>query len=435
MTAGRTDAPRTPHVVIAEIKFRPEHREALIEAARLHARSSLAEVGCLRFEVVIPRDAEDRLVFVETFADEAAFHLHQASPHVARWRAASADFITDRRVREMSPLEPVSRGTILVSVPALARHKDYLTPLADAGFELRFNDLGRVMREAELIERLDGVLATIASIEPYTERVLAAAPRLEVIARLGVGYDQIDVSAATRHGVAVAMAFGTNHEAVADHAFALMGALAHRIRDYDERVRKGGWGSLFHGRLQGTTVGLVGFGRIGRAMAKRAQGFAMEVLVADPFADASTVAHLGCRLVELDELLQTSDFVSIHAPLSPETHHLIGAERLALMKPTAFVVNTSRGGLIDEDALIAALESGKIAGAGLDVFEHEPLPDTPLRRLSNVVLTPHVAGLSAWTLRTMAEKCVENILAVVNARDPGDGLVLNPEVLSTRGGT
>ena len=176
-------------------------------------------------------------------------------------------------------------------------------------------------------------MATIAGIgKPYTERVFAASPRLKVVARVGVGYDQVDVAAATRHGAAVAMAFGTNHDAVADHAMALIAAAAHRVVEYDRRVREGRWGSLFHGRLNEACAGIVGFGRIGRALAKRCLGFNMEVLVCDPVAEADTVARLGYRLVELDELLGRASFVSLR-PLTAETRHLIDARRLALMKP------------------------------------------------------------------------------------------------------
>ena len=165
-------------------------------------------------------------------------------------------------------------------------------------------------------------------------------------------------------------------------------------------------------------------------MAKRCLGFNMDVLVADPVADADTVARLGYRLVDLDDLLREADFVSVHAPLNDETRHLIDARRLALMKPTAFLINTARGGLVDEAALTEALVEKRIAGAGLDVFEVEPLVDSPLCRLDQVVLTPHVAGASAASLRAMADRCVENTLAVLRGEDPGPGFVLNPEVLA-----
>lgn len=419
-----------PLIVIAELHFHPDHHDAVLDLAQRHVRNTLAaEPGCLRFELVAPTDDPGSLIFYEMFAGEAAYAEHQQSPHLAWFREARRPYVHDTDVRVLHPVSAVRPGAVLCAVPALMRHQHYLQPLIEAGFELRWNDLGRVLTEDELIERLGGVVATVAGSEPYSARVFEQAPGLRVIARLGVGHDRIDVAAATRAGVAVAMAYGTNHDAVADHAMALLAAAAHRIVEYDRRVRTGGWGSLFHGRLHGSTVGIVGFGRVGRALAKRCLGFTMDVLVADPVAEADTVARLGYQLVELDELLRRADFVSLHAPLSPETHHLIDARRLSLMKPTAYLVNTARGALVDQPALIEALEQKRIAGAALDVFEVEPLPESPLRRLDNVVLTPHVAGLSAASLRAMAERCVESIVALMRGRDPGPGLLLNPEVL------
>lgn len=419
-----------PVTVIAELRFDPAHRETMLELAQRHVRNTLAaEPGCLRFELVAPKDDPGSLLFYELFESDAAFAAHRDAPHSLWFREARAPYLREGRVRECRPIGAVPPGVVLCCVPALAEHRHYLAPLLQAGFEVRWNELGRTFTEAELAQRLEGVTATIASVEPYTERVFAAAPDLKVIARMGVGHDQIDLAAATRHGVTVAMAFGTNHDAVADHAMALIAAVAHRIVEYDRRVRSGSWGNLFHARLHGTTVGIVGFGRIGRALARRCLGFNMEVLVADPVAEADTVARLGYRLVELEELLREADFVSLHAPLIPETHHLIDARRLALMKPSAYLVNTARGGLVDEAALVAALQENRIAGAALDVFETEPLPDTPLRHLAGTVLTPHVAGTSAASFRAMAERCVENILLLARGRDPGAGLVLNPETL------
>jgi D-3-phosphoglycerate dehydrogenase len=423
-----------PLTVIAELRFDPAHRDAMLELAQRHVRNTLAaEPDCLRFELVAPKDDPGVLIFSEMFASEAAFAAHRESAHAAWFREARAAYVNEANVRELRPVAPPFRGRILCGAHVLAQFPEYLAPLSEAGFELSLNELGRTFTEDELAARLDGVVATIAGIEPYTEAVLAAAPALKVIARFGVGYDAIDVPAATRHGVAVAMAFGTNHDAVADHAMALMLAAAHRIVEYDRRARAGAWGTLVHGRLYETTAGIIGFGRTGRAVAKRCLGFNMDVLVADPVADVDTVGRLGYRLVELDDLLREADFVSIHAPLTAETRHMIDARRLALMKPSAFLVNTARGGLVDEAALVEALLAKRLAGAGLDVFEVEPLPDSPLRRLEQVVLTPHVAGVSAASLRAMADRCVESALAVLDGNDPGPGLVVNPEVLPARG--
>ena len=432
MSPTRTS--REPVTIIAELRFDPAQREPLLDLARQHVRNTLAaERDCLRFELVAPKDDPGSLVFYEVFASDAAFRAHRESAHATWFREARAPFDVQAVVRELRPVAPAWPGAVLCATPVLSAHREYLAALTAAGIEVRWNDRGRILTESELIERLDGVAATVAGLERYTERVFAAAPELRAVARMGVGYEHIDVAAATRHGVAIAMAFGTNHDAVADHAVALMAAAAHRIAEYDRRVRNGGWGTLLHGRLHETTVGVVGFGRIGRAVAKRCLGFSMDVLVADPVADADTVARLGYRLVELDELLRQADFVTLHAPLTPETRHLIDARRLGLMKPGAILVNTARGGLVDEAALVEALRSGQIGGAGLDVFEHEPLPDGPLRHLEQVVLTPHVAGLSASSLQAMAGRSADNIIALLRGRDPGPGLVLNPEVLAFQG--
>ena len=419
-----------PLTVIAELRFEPAHREALLELARQHVRNTLAaEPGCLRFELVVPAEDPGSLLFCEMFASEAAFAAHRASPHAAWFRDARGGYAIEAIVREFRPVAPAWPGAVLCAPAILAANRELLAGLSAAGIEVRWNDRGRVLTEDELIERLDGVVATVASLEPYTGRVFAAAPALKVVARMGVGHENIDVAAAVRHGVAVAMAFGTNHDAVADHALALMAAVAHRITEYDRRVRAGTWGTLQHGRLHGTTVGVIGFGRIGRAVAKRCLGFNMEVLVADPIAEADTVARLGYRLVELDELLGHADCITLHTPLLPETRHLIDARRLALVKPAAILINTARGGLVDEAALVEALAQDRLAGAGLDVFETEPLPDGPLLRSERIVLSPHVAGLSALSLQAMAARCSESILAVLRGRDPGPGLLLNPEVL------
>jgi phosphoglycerate dehydrogenase-like enzyme len=287
--------------------------------------------------------------------------------------------------------------------------------LRAAGCEVVQNDLGRLLTEGELIERLPGVFATIAGSEPYTERVLAAAPDLRVIARFGVGYDHVDVAAASRHGVAVAMAFGTNHEAVADHAFALIAALGNRILLDHQKVMGGGWGSTLHLSLWRSTVGIVGLGRIGRALARRCKGFEMRVLACDANPDPAYAREHGIELVDLETLLRESDFVSIHAPHAPETDKLIDRDRLALMKPGACLINTARGGLVDEGALEEALTSGQIAGAGFDVATREPPPaDHPLMRLlrlPNFILTPHTAWASEEAIQSLADQLIDNIEA------------------------
>jgi len=324
---------------------------------------------------------------------------------------------------------PPSRKVLVVPSLLAHRRSAYLDQLEAAGLEVLRSPLGRPYGEAELIEGLRGVFATVAGIEPYTERVLRESPDLEVIARFGVGYDQIDVPAATRHGVYVAMAFGANHETVADLALTLMGAVARNVVTYHQRVAAGGWGWEFRPGLWRATVGIVGLGRIGRAVARRCRGYEMRILAYDVAPDEAYARSHGIELTSLERLLAESDFVTLHAPHTPETDRLMNAERLRCMKPTAFLINTARGGLVDEIALHEALLTRRIAGAGLDVFRREPPTDSPLLTLDNVVLTPHAAG-SDLAAETAAGECsVESILAVARGESPPARLLLNPEAI------
>jgi D-3-phosphoglycerate dehydrogenase len=325
-------------------------------------------------------------------------------------------------------------GKVLVALPTVHEHLHAaLERLCAAGCEIVFNPHGRMLREDELAAALRDVIATIAGTEPYTERVFAAAPQLKVVARSGVGYDAIDVAAATRHRVAIAMGFGANHNAVADFAFSLMAALASKLIPYHALVADGRWQRSAHMPLWQATTGIIGLGRIGKALAQRCRGFEMRVLAYDALPDAGFAQQHGIELVDLATLFAAADFISVHAPHTEQTHKIVSRERIALMKPTAFLVNTARGGLVDEAALAEALRDGKIAGAGLDVFEVEPLPpDSPLRDLPNVVMTPHCAGSSIDAIAAMADRCVDNALALLQDRNPGADYVLNPEVIGRK---
>jgi len=327
----------------------------------------------------------------------------------------------------------MSRGKVLVLTEQFKNGDPLFEPLRQAGYEVEVNETGRLPDEDELIRLLSGdVVATVAGGEPYTPRVFNHRNRLRIVARWGVGYDRVDVAAATRAGVPVAMAFGANHESVAEYALALALSLACRIGPHDAKVRRGAWTfDGFHPGLWGRTAGVIGFGRIGQAMARRCLAGGMEVLVADPFASAEAVKEVGARRVELAELLRASDLVSVHAPSNPSTRHLIDAATLARMKPGAILVNTARGALIDEAALAAALASGRLGGAGLDVFEVEPLPaGSPLRQIDNVILSPHVSGMDRMAQSRVTERCVSNILEYLGGRPEAiRPYVVNPEVL------
>ena len=319
----------------------------------------------------------------------------------------------------------------LVNCPNFqGRRVAFLDRLREAGLDIVLNDTGHVLSEDELIARMPGVFATIAHGEIYSERVFASAPDLRIVARYGVGHDRVDVASATKHGVTVAMAYGTNHESVADYAFALAIALSCNILGHHHLVAQGAWRSSLHHGMWGSTVGLIGLGRIGKAMARRCQGFLMPVLAYDPAADLAQAAGAGITLTTLDELLERADIVSLHLPLLPSTSHIIGARELALMKPGAVIVNTARGGLIDETALAAALQCGRLAGAGLDTFEHEPPVGSPLLSLPNVILSPHIAASDLRTEGLMGNRCIDHILAVWNGAHPSADCVLNPQTLS-----
>lgn len=283
----------------------------------------------------------------------------------------------------------------------------------------------RPMAREELLARVEGVEGLLCTITDRIDReVLERAPGLRVAANYGVGFDHIDVAEAGRRGVLVTNTPGVLTDATADLAFALILAVARRVVEGDRRTRCGQfrfWAPLhFLGtEVSGKTLGIVGFGRIGRAVARRARGFDMQVLyTARKPLDEGEEERLGVRFAPLEELLAQSDFVSLHVPLTPETRHLIGARELSLMKPSAYLVNTARGPVVDEKALVEALRRGIIRGAGLDVYENEPQLTPGLADLEKVVLLPHVGSATVETRTRMAEMAVENLLEGLAGRRP-----------------
>ncbi len=328
----------------------------------------------------------------------------------------------------------MAANRVLVTVSHIHdREAPYLRRLEAEGLEVvRRRGKDGKLTEAELIEALPGVVATLASGEPYTARVFASAPELRIVSRWGVGFDLIDVEAATRHGVVVCTAVGANHEAVADYAVGLMCALQRGLLQNHRLVTQGVWRTEFRPGLWRATLGIVGLGRIGRAVARRCRGFEMRILAVEPAPDLAFVREHGIELVPLPELLRRADLVTLHCPASPETRHLIDGERLALMKPTAYLVNTARGALVDEAALYDALTTGRLAGAGLDVFEREPATTSPLFELENVIVSPHVAGVDLTSEAAMANRAIDAILAVRRGQPPAAECVVNPGVLGAR---
>ena len=278
----------------------------------------------------------------------------------------------------------------------------------------------------------DGLICLLT--EKINDELLKAAPKLRIAANVAVGFDNIDVAACTKQGVAATNTPGVLDETTADFAWTLMMAVARRLGEAEALARSGNWKNWDLDQLVGTdvwgkTLGIVGFGRIGRAMARRASGFQMKVIYTDAVRAAEGVEkELRVEFREMNTLLGESDFISVHVPLLPDTRGLFNAPKFHRMKPTAFLVNTSRGPVVDEAALVAALESGKIAGAGLDVYENEPFIHPGLKR-ANVVLAPHVASASLETRTKMACIAAENVVALFAGKRPPN--ILNPEVLKT----
>jgi glyoxylate reductase len=293
----------------------------------------------------------------------------------------------------------------------------------------------RISRE-ELLQRIkdkEGLVCLLT--EKINSELLSAAPKLRIVANVAVGYDNIDVAECTKRGVVAANTPGVLDETTADFAWTLMMAVGRRLVEGDTLARSGNWKGWDLDQLVGTdvwgkTLGIVGFGRIGRAMARRALGFHMKVIYADAVrAPEALEKELKAEHRELNSLLAEADFVSVHVPLLPETRGLFDAVRFLKMKPTAYLINTSRGAVVDEAALVQALENGKIAGAALDVFENEPLIHPGLKR-PNVVLAPHIASASIETRTKMACMAAENVVALFQGQQPRN--MLNPEVLKAK---
>lgn len=285
----------------------------------------------------------------------------------------------------------------------------------------------------EVLRRVKDKEAMVCLLtEKVNDDFLQAAPKLKIAANVAVGFDNIDVAACTKRGVAATNTPGVLDETTADFAWTLLMAVARRLLEGDTLARSGNWKGWDLDQLVGTdvwgkTLGIVGFGRIGRAMARRASGFQMKVIYTDAVrATPNVEKELGAEYREMNSLLAEADFISVHTPLLPETRGLFNAEKFGRMKRTAFLINTSRGPVVNEGDLVAALENGKIAGAALDVFEKEPAIHPGLRR-ANVVLAPHIASASLETRTKMAVMAAENVVALLQGRRPAN--ILNPEVL------
>jgi D-3-phosphoglycerate dehydrogenase len=314
----------------------------------------------------------------------------------------------------------------------LSRTAPCVGTLKEAGFDVHFPKDPKVptgiCSDEAVIEELQGMCGVIAWGEKYSGRVLSALPDLRVVARAGVGFDSVNVPAATARGIAVTITPTANYEAVAEHTIAFMLAVAKGIIPLDKAVRAGDWPRLLLTPIRGTTLGIVGLGRIGRAVAERALAMHMRVVATETYPDKEFVQKHGIELVDLDTLLGRADFVSLHCPLAKETHGLMNRERFAKMKSDAVLINTARGGLVVEADLIQALQSGSLRGAALDVFEQEPTDaSNPLFQLDNVVVSSHRAGNDVLAMENMGLEAAQCIIDLSRGKWP-EGAVLNREL-------
>jgi D-3-phosphoglycerate dehydrogenase len=299
--------------------------------------------------------------------------------------------------------------------------------LKDHGCELDLLPQGKKMSEGELAEVAKRYQAMIVGVEKITEPVIQASRGLKVIAKHGAGVDNIDVKSACAKGITIISAPGANSDAVADLTIGLFLSLARSIPFADRSVRGGEWPRIVGFQVSGKVLGIIGLGEIGKKVARRASGFDMKVLAYDIFRDEDFARKWGVAYLPMEEILAQSDFISIHIPLTPSTRRLIGEGELRLMKKESFLVNISRGDIVDEGALYHALREGRVKGAALDVFSSEPPKESPLLDLSNVIFTPHMGGYTFEALRETGMICVRGIVDVLEGRSTP--FAFNPERL------
>ncbi|MFP6767473.1 MAG: phosphoglycerate dehydrogenase [Planctomycetaceae bacterium] len=323
--------------------------------------------------------------------------------------------------------------TVLITPEALLEQPGpHVDRLVGAGFEVRYPQDRSFTRghfgTDETIAQFEGIDAVLAGGERLTEAVLEGCPGLRSIARCGVGFDRVDIPAATRLGRVVTITPTANHAAVAEQAIALMFAAAKRVVPHDRLVRSGGWSTEPMQPIRGRTLGIFGLGRIGRSMATRCASLGMTVIATEKYPDESFCTEQGIELVDFDALLAGSDYLSIHCPINDETRGVFDAGALARMKPGSVLINTARGGIIVERDLLAALQDGPLSAAGLDVFEQEPAgADNPLFALENIVVSPHLAGADVTSLQDMANEAADCIATLYEGNWP-EAAVVNPDV-------
>ena len=282
--------------------------------------------------------------------------------------------------------------------------------LEAAGYEVVRNTTGGILEKDAMKEMLADCVGVIVGVDPMDAEVLASAPKLRAIAKYGVGVDNIDMDYCKEHGIKVSRTVGANSEAVADYAMALMLAVARKVPEIDRKCRKLNWGKITTRDVSHATLGLFGLGAIGRHVAERAQGFGMKVIAYDPYWPEEFAREHGIERADAETIFKNADFISLHLPLMPDTEGFVGEKELSWMKKDAILINTARGGLVDEKALLKALKEGRIYGAGLDAFAQEPPEDDDWFELDNVVLGSHCAASTRGATQNMGRMATENLL-------------------------
>jgi D-3-phosphoglycerate dehydrogenase len=300
---------------------------------------------------------------------------------------------------------------VLITPRSFAKDDDApLRLLEERGVEVIRNMTGGIMSADQMRAAIEGCDGVIVGVDPLDASVMECAPNLRAVSKYGVGVDNIDLEYCAKNGITVTKTIGANSAAVADYAFALMLALARRVVVIDGLCRKGDWGKITTSDVSGKKLGLIGMGAVGRGMVARACGFGMDVMACDVFWDGRYAEENGVERADVDEICRECDFISLHLPLNDETARIIDGRRLGLMKRGAFLINTARGGLIDDSALLDALRENRIAGAGLDVFAQEPPDDEAWFSLSNVVMGSHCAASTTGAAAQMSVMAARNLL-------------------------
>jgi len=308
---------------------------------------------------------------------------------------------------------------ILITPRSFASFSDKpLKMLTERGYEIKRNNTGRPYKKEEMLNLVSDIDGIIIGIDELSAEIIEKANKLKVISKYGTGLDNIDINRATEKNITVTNTPTANVDAVADLTFGLILSLARRIPEADKKTKSGKWEKIIGKSVWEKTLGIIGLGKIGRQVVKRAQGFKMNVLVYDLVKDEKFAQIYNIKYVNLEELLQKSDYITIHIPLNDATRGMISYEELEKIKESAFLINTSRGGIVDEEALYNALRNNKLRGAALDVYNNEPPRKSPLKELDNVILTPHIAAYTEEAIENMSIQAAQNLIDVLEGRKP-----------------